>query len=235
VQPTDDGKRGGAARGRAGGATSGVDLTIHGLTDRLSERYSAGEHKLEAMRAREEYFERAGKVFDDDAELFDGRMASFLEWYVLERPSPVLGGAPVAHALADARAGFSPVERRALAQLAASHHSLFELYGVENRVLDVEDVVGGARFKVVERRKTLGFSAGDLFEARVVWDGDAPVFGRTFLFHPPDAREVVLDWVEGAVERGVARDEILFHLSRSHIRWHRLGHTGAAKIYRGDG
>ena len=224
----------GADETGASGRTSGVDLTIHGLIDRLSERYSAGENKLTAMRAREEYFERAGKVFDDDAELFDGRMASFLEWYVLERPFGD-GPPPVIQALADASMAWTPRERRGLAQLASSHRSLFELYGVANRVLDVEDVVGGARFQVVERRKTLGFSPGDLFEARVVWDGDAPVFGRTFLFHPPDAREVVLDWVERAVERGVARDEILFHLSRSHIRWHRLGHTGAAKIYRGDG
>jgi hypothetical protein len=227
----DDGQSGSGK-----GAVSSAELTIHGLIDRLSERYSAGEHKLQAMRAREDYFERAGKVFDDDAELFDGRMASFLEWYVLERPSEATGGVPpVVHALGDARGGWSPGERRGLAHLASSHHSLFELYGVENRVLDVEDVVGGARFQVHERRKTLGFSPGDLFEARVVWDGDAPVFGRTFLFHPPDAREVLLQWVEGAVERGVARDEILFHLSRNHIRWHRLGHTGAAKIYRGDG
>jgi len=224
------------AAGKRAGAVSSAELTIHGLIDRLSERYSAGEHKLSAMRAREEYFERAGKVFDDDAELFDGRMASFLEWYVLERPSATLGGAlPVVHALGDARAGWSAGERRSLAHLASSHRGLFQLYSVANRVLDVEDLVGGARFNVVERRKTIGFSPGDLFEARVVWDGDAPVFGRTFLFHPPDAREVILDWVEKAVERGVARDEILFHLSRNHIRWHRLGHTGAAKIYRGDG
>jgi len=220
----------------AGAASeSAADLTIHGLIDRLSERWSAGAHKLEAMKAREEYFERAGKVFDDDAELFDGRMASFLEWYVLERASSALGGdTPVACALAEP-AGWSPVERRGLAHLAASHHSLFELYGVADRVLDVVDVLGGARFHVTERRKTLGFSAGDLFEARVVWDGDTPVFGRTFLFHPPDAREVVLDWVETALERGVAHDEILFHLSRHHIRWHRQGHVGAAKIYKGDG
>ena len=210
--------------------------SIHALIDRLVERYSSGEHKLAAMRAREEYFDRAGKVFDDDAELFDGRMASFLEWYVLERPSDALGGAPpVAHALADARGGWSARERRGLAALASSHHGLFELYSVANRVLDVVDVVGGARFHVTERRKTSGFSPGDVFEARVVWDGGAPVFGRTFLFHPPDARDVVLDWVEGAVERGVARDEILFTLSRHHIRWHRLGHLGAAKIYRGEG
>jgi hypothetical protein len=219
---------------RASGGSSSAELTIHGLTDRLSERFSSGEHKITAMRAREEYFERAGKVFDDDAELFDGRMASFLEWYVLERP---FGGGPppVIQTLTDAKAGWSPRERLGLAQLASSHHGLFELYSVENRVLDVEDLVTGVRFQVLERRKTVGFSPGDVFEARVVWDGDAPVFGRTFLFHPPDAREVVLDWVERAVERGVAREEILFHLSRAHIRWHRLGHTGAAKIYRGDG
>jgi hypothetical protein len=231
------GKEADAAGGGASGASvSAVELTIHGLIDRLVERFSAGEHKLAAMRAREEYFERAGKVFDDDAELFDGRMASFLEWYVLERPSSTPDGVPpVVQALADARGGWSPVERRGLAQLASSHRSLFELYAIANGVLDVEDVVGGARFQVLERRKTTGFSPGDLFEARVVWDGETPVFGRTFLFHPPDARVVVLDWVEGAVERGVARAEILFQLSRHHIRWHRLGHTGAAKIYRGDG
>jgi hypothetical protein len=212
-------------------AASGAELTIHGLIDRLAERFSSGTHKLAAMRAREEYFERAGKVFDDDAELFEGRMASFLEWYVLERPH---GGAPpVVSALAET--GWTPAERRGLAHLATSHRGLFELYAVNGGVLDVEDLVGGARFQVVERRKTLGFSAGDVFEARVLWDGSAPVFGRTFLFHPPDARGVVLDWVERAVERGVSRDEILFHLSRNHIRWHRLGHLGAAKIYRGDG
>jgi hypothetical protein len=58
------------------------------------------------------------------------------------------------------------------------------------------------------------------------------IFGRTFLFHPPDAREVVLDWVERAVAEGKPRVEILFHLSRQYVRWHRLGHIGAAKVYR---
>jgi hypothetical protein len=267
---------------------------IYQLLDRLAERYSEREHKLEAMRAREEYFDRAGKVFDDDAELFEGRMASFLEWYVLERPlgqngdgkndSKNDGGSPpVLRALQEAalssgsagssaagatpgRAGLGsgaksaakrsakepakdttkeaatvapgagrarPVEeRQALAALATSHRSLFQLFTTEDRVLDIEDVIGGARFTVHERRRTVGISPGDLFEARLIWDGSAVVFGRTFLFHPPDAREVVLDWVERAVGEGVARDEILFHLSRQHVRWHRLGHVGAARVYR---
>ncbi|HEY4395303.1 MAG TPA: hypothetical protein VGP64_14635, partial [Polyangia bacterium] len=90
---------------------------IYALLDRLTERYSENEHRLEAMRAREEYFDRAGKVFDDDAELFEGRMAAFLEWYVLERPAAGLGGkAPIAHAI-DAAAKAPAAERRTLAHL----------------------------------------------------------------------------------------------------------------------
>ena len=157
---------------------------IHRLLDRLAERYSEREHKLEAMRAREEYFDRAGKVFDDDTELFEGRMASFLEWYVLDRPLAGIGLTPVACAIEEGVA-LPPDERRALAALAASHRSVFELFEAKDQV-----------------------------------------------FHPPDARDVVLEWVERAVSTGVGRDEILFHLSRQHIRWHRQGHVAAAKVYR---
>jgi hypothetical protein len=223
---------------------------IYALLDRLTERYSENEHRLEAMRAREEYFDRAGKVFDDDAELFEGRMASFLEWYVLERPSVGLGGKPpIAHAV-EAASKAPAAERRTLAHLASSHRSVFQLAASAERVLEIDDLVGGARFSVLERRNTAGVAPGDVFEARLIWDvgseegvpGQAPgrapgraIFGRTFLFHPPDARDVAIEWVERAVGQGTRREEILFHLSRQYVRWHRLGHTSAAKVYRDGG
>jgi hypothetical protein len=216
----------------SGGVNARPTEGVHRQVDRLAERYSAGENKIEAMRAREEYFERAGKVFDDDAELFEGRMAAFLEWYVLERP--FRGGAVPAVRMLDEAPSLSHEERRTLALVASSHRSLFELHKIDDRVLDVEDVLGGARFAVVERRNTVGFGPGDLFEARLFSDGASVVFGKTFIFHPADAREVALDWVDGALDRGVAHEEILFHLARRHIRWHRFGHIGAAKIYRGE-
>lgn len=219
---------------------------IYALLDRLTERYSENEHRLEAMRAREEYFDRAGKVFDDDAELFEGRMAAFLEWYVLERPAAGLGGkAPIAHAIEAAAKG-PAAERRTLAHLASSHRSLFQLAASADRVLEIDDLVGGARFSVLERRNTAGVAPGDVFEARLIWDAgseggageraaERAIFGRTFLFHPPDARDTVIEWVERAVEQGTRREEILFHLSRLYVRWHRLGHIGAAKVYRDAG
>src|ERR1043165_1265899 len=125
---------------------------IYRLLDRLAERYGEGENKLEAMRAREEYFDRAGKVFDDDAELFEGRMAAFLEWYTLDRPLAGIGLTPVACAIKEG-AALAPDEQRGLAALATSHHSVFELHETNGEKLDIEDLIGGARFSVRERRK----------------------------------------------------------------------------------
>lgn len=98
----------------------------------------------------------------------------------------------------------------------------------------LEDVLGGARFRVVERRSTIGFEVGAVVEARVVWDGEQPVFTKTFLFHPRDARSEVLDYVDGALSAGTDRDEIMFHLARLYLRWHRHGHSNAARIYKGS-
>ena len=94
-------------------------------------------------------------------------MASFLEWYVLERPLAGIGLTPVACAIEEG-AALPADERRALAALATSHRSVFELFETTDEMLDIEDLIGGARFAVRERRKPLGMAAGDLFEARLV-------------------------------------------------------------------
>jgi len=70
-------------------------------------------------------------------------------------------------------------------------------------------------------------------EARVVWDGEQTVFAKTFLFHPRDARTEVLDFVDNALASGTDRDEVIFHLAQLYLRWHRHGHTNAARIYKG--
>ena len=170
-------------------------------------------------------------------------MASFLEWYIIERPFQ--GGPPPASRVAissDAR--FSDEERRLAVHLATSHRSLFEIANVSDRGIEIDDLVGGARFAVRERRSTAGFEQDAVFEGRVLWDGQGMVFGKTFLFHPPDARGQVLELVDrtgaGAAAgdpegRARATDDLLFRLSRLHVRWHRFNHTAAAKIYAGDG
>jgi hypothetical protein len=215
------------------GAASTAGL-IHSLIDRLAVEFSEEPYRGEITQAREEYFNSAGKVFEDDRELFESRLASFIEWYVLERP--LQGGPPpVLRALERANAGGEPEgTRRALAALSTSHRSLFDLIGVQEKTVELEDLLGGARFNVVERRSTIGFELGDLVEARLCWEGERLIFTKTFLFHPREAREAALATIDAALEKGTSRAEIMFQMSRLHLRWHRQGHANAARVYRGS-
>jgi plasmid stability protein len=208
-------------------------IAIQSLVERLATAFAEGENKLEAVRAREDYFERAGRVFDDDGELFESRMAAFLEWYIIER-NLADGPPPALRVLAAPPGRFTDDERRAAVHLATSHRSLFELVSMTDGRLEMDDLIGGARFGVVERRSTIGFEPGALFEARLLWDGEAVVFGKTFLFHPPDARARVLQMVDKATDAGTPAVDLMFQLSRLYVRWHRFGHLSAAKIYAGD-
>jgi hypothetical protein len=207
------------------------------LVERVAAVFAEGAHKLEAMRAREEYLERAGKVFDDDAELFEGRIASFLEWYIIERGFRD-GPPPALRVVAEPASawGFTDEERRRAVHLATSVRSLFEISAMQRGPggrVELEDLLGGGRFSVLERRSTIGLEVGALFEARLFWDGESVVFGKTFLFHPPDARESVLRQVDRVVAQagGPGAEDLLFKLSRAHVKWHRLGHLSAAKVY----
>ncbi len=204
---------------------------IHALIDRLASDYAQEQWRAEIAAAREDYFTRAGKVMEDDQELFEARVASFLEWYVVERP--LAGGPPPIMRALEAAVREPPETRLALAHLATSSHSLFDVVAVSEHSVELEDVLGGARYLVVERRSTAGFHQGDIAEARVIWDGLQVVFGKTFLFHPRDARDEALAAIEAAAAKGTDREEIMFQLSRLHVRWHRHGHVGAARVYRG--
>jgi hypothetical protein len=207
---------------------------IHSLLDELAAVYAGSAYHGEVSSAREDYFTRSGKVFEDDAEVYEARTLSFLEWYVIERPL-AQGLPPVVDALQKQATATPTGIRRAeaLACLASSHRSLFDIAHVDDNVVELEDVLGGARFRVSERRSTIGFEVGSLLEARLVWDGEQPVFTKTFLFHPRDARTQTLDIVDGALAAGTDRDEIMFHLAQLYLRWHRHGHTNAARIYKG--
>lgn len=200
---------------------------VHTLIDRLIARFAEDESRTFA--AKQEFLNHAGKVFDDDAELFEARIAAFLEWYVIERPLSD-GRPPVEHALDDP-AGWSPHERLALAALATSHRSLFDVAGVIGDTVDLEDLLGGARFQVRERRSTAGFEPGQIVEARLLWDGTHVIFGRTFVFHPVEAREEILAQVDRALAAEQPHAEILFQLARQHTRWYRSRNINAARAY----
>lgn len=205
---------------------------VHVLIDRLAAIYADGSYTDEATAARAQYFTQSGGILEEDGELFEQRLAAFLEWYLLERPLAAVGKPPVVHALEQTDPQRSETDAAALGWLAASHRSLFDITAVTGGKIDVSDLLGGGRFVVRERRSTIGFQAGDVVEARLVFSGEDLVFGKTFLFHPADARTEVLAAIEAARARSDSGDVIMFALARLHLRWHRQGHVQAARVYR---
>lgn len=203
--------------------------SLHRVSELLVTRFAEGNYLEQCTRAKTEYFELGGKVFDDDGDVFEARLAAFLEWYVLERPLEAQGIVPARAWLGEPDLKIDTA--RCLAILATSHRSLFDVGEVTEHAVQLEDLLGGARFSVTERRSTVGFEPGQIVEARLLWDGERVVFGKTFLFHPREARQEVLDLVDAGLSAKLSANDILFQLARLHIRWHRSRQISAVRIY----
>lgn len=193
----------------------------------------AARDEAELVRGREEWADRAGKVFDDDS-LYEERATAFLEWFALERAGSD-GRIPGERFLAEER--LDDLEGRWVDALLNSHRSLFEVQQMKPGLLALDDLLGGGSFQVTERRKLHGVAEGEVFEARLVPNVvSAPelLFTRAFQFHPREAAAEVKRHAEKARKAGTPRAEVLFELARLRLKALRYGHVDAAKIYAGS-
>ena len=205
---------------------------VHVFIDRLAADHGEGPWLPEITAAREEYAQVTGRLFEDDGDLYEQRTAAFLEWYVAERPLREGGACPALATLSGQSASLSVEDRAALAAIAVSHRSVFEIMGVAPGMVDLLDLIDGARFTVRERRSTAGFHQGDVLETRLFWTGEAVSFSKTFLFHPTEAAEEIKAIIEAARAHGETRPEIVGRLARTQLRWHRQRDTAAARLYK---
>jgi hypothetical protein len=185
------------------------------------------------MAAREEWSERAGKVFDDDP-LYEERTTAFLEWYALERVGAD-GRLPVERFLMQESGDrLEELDGRWALALGRSHRSLYEVRELGDGQLTVDDLLAGNAFVVTERRKLPGIAVGEIFEARVVADVATPpqvLFTRAFQFHPREAAGEVRRLAGRARAANEPRAEVLFRLLRLRLKALHYGHVAAAKIY----
>jgi hypothetical protein len=198
------------------------------VLDRVIAFAARDERALVA--AREEWSERAGKVFDDDP-LYEERTTAFLEWYALEREGAD-GRLPVERFLASER--LDDVDGQWARALGRSHRSLFEVRELGEGQITVDDLLAGNAFEVTERRKLPGIANGEIFEARVVANVITPpevLFTRAFQFHPREAASEVRRIAGRSRAQNEPRAETLFRLLRLRLKALRYGHVAAAKIY----
>jgi hypothetical protein len=205
---------------------------VHNLIDRLAIHFSQGVYVDEAAEARADFFAQSGELHEEDAELFEPRMAACLEWYVIERPLRDSGVSAARQYLDEESDRLAPNERDALIRLASSRRSLFSIKSVKAGQVTLVDLLGGSDVVALERRGTVGFTVDDICEARVCESEGAFIFTKTLLFHPRDAVKQIKTFIKAGRKAGEDLGALPFRLARLYLRWHRQGHVSADRIYR---
>jgi hypothetical protein len=166
---------------------------INASLDRLVELATAEPYKEQVVAARAEFFaRRGGEVFEDDKSM-ESRLASFLEWYVFDRPLDGKGVPPSEVFLLETSATLSQDEHQDWLDLTRTVHGLFELKRrPKGERLKVKEHCRNVEFEVLERRQMPGLDRGDLFEARLIPHRGELLFSSAFCYHPRQARKAIL-------------------------------------------
>jgi hypothetical protein len=215
-----------------GGLSSRADFSafavdIPSCVDRIASRFASAPWETEIERARQQFDELRGVVYDDEA-LFANHMQAFLEWYTLERPLD--GGEPPVINLIQ-RGGLDAQEEPILRALAVSHRSLFEVIDSPFGALRLMDLIGGGQWRVERSVPMEGLEPGDIFEARLIPWEERVYFGPVFCFHPRNARQRIHALILRAHQDGTLSQDIVFALAKMRLKHSRFRNITIDRIY----
>jgi hypothetical protein len=166
-------------------------MTLPELHERLLSWASADPQDPLLLAARQRHFERYGEPHEEDSS-YERRMNGMLDYYVYEwRPAPT---APtmLERFIAEEGSALAPGDQVTLGALVAQRRGLFEVKRLRPGVVRVTDVFTGEVLEVAERRQVACLEKGDLLEARLLPYEGKLVFSGAFLYHPREARKMIL-------------------------------------------
>ena len=200
--------------------------------DALTAFATGDPFKDALLEARKDYFSRTGEVFEDDKS-FEMRMASFLDYYLFDRP--VRGGRTPAQ-LYLARDGASEGERTVARGLSLTVHSLFEVRKLAPDLVRLRDCFTDRDCDVFERRHPAGLGKGDLLEARLIPVDGKLLFSHAFCFHPVEVKKAVLREIQRRRKADPAFDrrDFIWALSRMRLKFERYRNIAVEDIYAFD-
>jgi hypothetical protein len=199
--------------------------------DRLVAFVSEPEFQAELQTAKKRYFELTGEVFETD-DAFEMRMASFLEWFVLDRALDGKAETPAQLFVERQQKTLSEEDLIAFRNFSHTVHGLFEVGKMKADTMQVKEVFSGKAYAVFERRKPVGIDNGDIIEARLIPTvDDKLMFSPSFVFHPRDARKAIVKMVKAHKKAGLEPKELVFKLSYLRLKVDRYKHLAPEKLY----
>jgi len=215
------------------------------LMDRLTLFFTADTYKTEVAEAKKEFFDEAG-VMDEENHSFEMRMTQFLEWYLFTRPLSRLPGlapkddstasitvTPAQYALQLEEFQMTSEERPLFENLAAIRHSLFEFLKIRGDDIHIKDLLLNKKIVIRNSPISIGFNRDEIFDARLIPDGEDFYFGKAFCFHPSEATSYILGEVKKLrkSEDLLAQESFMLRLVKMRYRYEQYRHLKLEYVY----
>ncbi len=197
------------------------------------EEFTTGEYYREVYNAKQEYFEKAGVVYEDDAE-FEQRMCIFMDWYIFERDLPGVDLPPVKYYFRKKKDRFSNEELNIYKDFCHTIHSIFRLKrsGWFKQGLVVTDLFSNKTLTVTDAQINQGFARGDIFEARIIPFKGSYEFSKGFCFHPVEMESFILSEIKKVRFQDKTRQtKLILQLSAMKLKHLRFQHIDIKHIY----
>jgi hypothetical protein len=206
--------------------------TFQSYLDQLIAYGSEESRKQDLLAARAEYTQLTGEVFEDD-KCFEMRMASFLEFYLLDRISPVNGKTP-AQEVYERYLREGPAEHASVFRaFTETVHGLFEVKKLKKDLVRLRELYTGKDHDVTERRQLVGLDKGDVLEARLIPFSGMLLFSPAFCYHPREAVKLILKEVKRRKKKEPTRParELVYECAKMALKTDRYRQIAVERIY----
>jgi hypothetical protein len=216
------------------GVHSPLGKDYHQYLDPVVQTFTTGEYYKQVFEAKKEYFEKAGVVYEDDAE-YENRMCTFLDWYLFDRELPQIDLPPIKYYFRKHKDQLSPDELNVFKDFCNTVHSIFYLKRLGRNTVHVRDLFSKKSYEVVSGETNIGFVTGDIFEARLIPFGGVYTFSKGFCFHPVEMEKFILGEIKKVRFQDKARQtKLILQLAAMKLKHSRYQHISIKHIYTFD-
>ena len=197
------------------------------------EEFSTGEYYREVYQAKQEYFDKAGIVYEDDLE-FEQRMCIFMDWFIFDRDLPGVDLPPMKYYFRKNKDRFTNEELNIYRDFCSTIHSLFRLkrFTWNRKGLVIQDLFANKSYTVIDSEINKGFTRGDIFEARIIPFKGGYEFSKGFCFHPVEMESFILGEIKKVRFQDHSRQtKLILQLAAMKLKHLRFQHIDIGHIY----
>jgi hypothetical protein len=208
----------------------------HKYLDPVLDEFTSGEFYPTVYAAKQEYFDKAGIVYEDDSE-FEQRMSIFMDWFIFDRDLPGVDLPPMKSYFRKNKDRFNNEELNIYRDFCNTIHSIFRLKRERwfGKGFVVRDLFSNKSYTVNDPEINKGFTQGDIFEARIVPFRGKYHFSRGFCFHPVEMESFILGEIKKVrYQEKLRQTKLILQLSGMKLKHLRFQHIDIRHIYTFD-